>query len=511
MTKVKVGDTFYNFTVIEEVKDESGKLVGRLCLCKCGKTKLIKNFTTVIKGKSKSCGCLRSQLLSTDNPMYRDNVREKVRQAMISDPNRSEIIAKATKAAQTDEVKQRRKQTNLKRYGAISPASNEEVKQKIAETNLSKFGCIAPAQNTLVQEKMESTTFERFGVSNWMKDKNNASYIGQKVKESRRAKGIYRLSNGKLLVDECKKYGVLPTSARNIIKKRGESAFIHWLYSEDKTASSLESDVLKRLTDYGFIVEKFNREVKELKNSGFSYRPDLAVHHNDKTIYLDIDGLYYHSEKRKDNRYHMDKVQAYQACNLNLLQIRQDEIYGESFQILVGLLKSKLGLNKTINGRKTKISEVKQSVAHNFLHNNHMMGAYNGAKHIGLFFNDELILLMSYRKINSTIELSRLCTKVGHTVVGGLSKLLKYIKNVESLPIISFVDLRYADGNGLKKVGFIHESTTLGWKWTDGSFTYDRSFCKANMDERMMTEREHAEEKGLYKIYDAGQAKFILK
>ena len=74
---------------------------------------------------------------------------------------------------------------------------------------------------------------------------------------------------------------------------------------------------------------------------------------------------------------------------------------------------------------------------------------------------------------------------------------------------MSFVDLRYGNGSSLLKAGFELKGITLGWKWTDFKSTYNRLRCRANMDDRKLTEKEHANELGLYKIYDAGQAKFI--
>ena len=70
---------------------------------------------------------------------------------------------------------------------------------------------------------------------------------------------------------------------------------------------------------------------------------------------------------------------------------------------------------------------------------------------------------------------------------------------------MSWVDLRYGNGDSLKKVGFKIEKETLGWKWTDLHNTYNRLKCRANMDERCLTQAEHASELGWVKIYDAGQ------
>ena len=75
--------------------------------------------------------------------------------------------------------------------------------------------------------------------------------------------------------------------------------------------------------------------------------------------------------------------------------------------------------------------------------------------------------------------------------------------------ITSFVDLRYGSVKSLQKMGFTHVSTSLGWKWTDYQNTFNRLHCRANMDERSLTQEDHAKELKLVKIYDAGQAKLI--
>jgi len=92
------------------------------------------------------------------------------------------------------------------------------------------------------------------------------------------------------------------------------------------------------------------------------------------------------------------------------------------------------------------------------------------AKHIGLFGNDgNLVMVLSYRQRKNVCKIERLCSKKG----------------------------------------FIKERETLGWKWTDGKNTFNRLRCRANMDDRGLTQKDHAEELGWYKIYDAGQRLYV--
>jgi hypothetical protein len=155
--------------------------------------------------------------------------------------------------------------------------------------------------------------------------------------------------------------------------------------------------------------------------------------------------------------------------------------------------------------------EVEHNAAQDFLESNHIMGKYAAAKHVGLFHGDQLVSMISYRKHRDGIDISRFCNLLDTAVVGGLSKLLAFIQKNENPKFIqSYVDLRYGDGHSLKKIGFTLDGVTLSWKWTDGKKTYNRLRCRANMDDRGLTEKQHAEELKWLRIYDSGQAKFKL-
>jgi hypothetical protein len=139
------------------------------------------------------------------------------------------------------------------------------------------------------------------------------------------------------------------------------------------------------------------------------------------------------------------------------------------------------------------------------------MGSYIGAKYYGLFSDDQkLVACMGVRKIRNDIEISRFANLLFTTVRGGFSRLLHYIEKLyKPNQVISFCDLRYSNGLIYEKFGFTLERIRLGWNWTDKIYTYNRLQCVANMDQRGLSEAEHARELGWYKIYDAGQAKYV--
>lgn len=232
-------------------------------------------------------------------------------------------------------------------------------------------------------------------------------------------------------------------------------------------------------------------------------RPDFKI--TDK-VYLNADGLLYHSEVRcpEKNR-HFDTRVAYEKEGLQLLQFYSSEICGFPHKIQ-SIVNSKVGNTNKIWARKTVIKKVSAPEAKQFLNDNHLMGACNGTG-FGLYLGNELVCLLTvanWRK--KGLEIVRFCNKLNITVVGGLGRLLSHVRQVYNPEkIFSWVDLRYGTGKSLETLGFVKKRDVLSWRWTDGAHTFHRLSCRANMDGRMLSEKEYATEKGWSKIYDAGQ------
>jgi hypothetical protein len=79
---------------------------------------------------------------------------------------------------------------------------------------------------------------------------------------------------------------------------------------------------------------------------------------------------------------------------------------------------------------------------------------------VGLYYKEELIALQSFGKSrfeNDKLELLRLVTKLGISVVGGHEKLFKYFNknyNKDNLDIISYSDNCHFNGNIYSKLNF---------------------------------------------------------
>jgi hypothetical protein len=210
---------------------------------------------------------------------------------------------------------------------------------------------------------------------------------------------------------------------------------------------------------------------------------------------IECDGLYWHSDAviaEKD--YHKQRRQYYIDNGYQPLFFREDEINMKP-KIVESIILNKLNKSQKIWARKCNIVEIDKNCAREFFNNNHLMG-YGSGQSIGLLYQDKLVAAMQFFKRNDITEISRFCTIIQHSVVGGFSKLLCVL----SKPLSTFIDLRYGSGNYLDNLGFKRISDYTSFKWTYGGKTHHRMQFLGNSGYKH----------GMYKIWDCGQSKYLL-
>ena len=76
----------------------------------------------------------------------------------------------SAKCSATDlTTKEKRKNTNLDKYGVDNVAKSDQIKDKQMQTNLQKYGTKSSAQNEEVKKKHTDTILEKYGVDNYFK------------------------------------------------------------------------------------------------------------------------------------------------------------------------------------------------------------------------------------------------------------------------------------------------------------------------------------------------------
>lgn len=273
---------------------------------------------------------------------------------------------------------------------------------------------------------------------------------------------------------------------------------------ENEIAEFLESENIKIL-----------RKDKKILN-----KKEIDIFLLDYNIGIEYDGLHWHSEQYVDNDYHINKTNECLNKGIRLIHIFEDEWQNKK-EIVKSRLNNIIGITeKKIFARKCQIKEIENAIAKDFLENNHIQGNVYGKISIGLFYNDELVSLMTFgnkrknlgnKTVDNEYELLRFCNKLNTVVIGGASKLFKYfLKTYNPQKIISYCDLRWSDGNLYEQLGFklSHISQPNYFYIKDGKrlnrFCFRKDLLvKEGFDENK-TEHEIMLERKIYRIYDCG-------
>jgi len=175
------------------------------------------------------------------------------------------------------------------------------------------------------------------------------------------------------------------------------------------------------------------------------------------------------------------------------------------------IIQSKLGLNKRLFARHCEVKRLTKNEANQFLEAYHLMNSTQSVSNYGLFHKGELLAVASFsngRKMNRlpatqrSFELIRFCCKKGHTITGGLSKLLNhFINDKKAGDIMTYVDQNWSEGEAFVKAGFKRLEKTEPKVFLINKTTFARKPFKGNIAE--------ADLKQFFLLKDFGNLKMI--
>lgn len=394
----------------------------------------------------------------------------------------------------TDKVKE----TNLKKYGVENPFSSKEIQDKIKKTIIKKYGVDHPSKATEVKELKEQIRINK------LKD---------------RYKGLISI-NEETFTMKCDNCGSEYEITKGLLHERDRSN--HTLCTIcnpiKKSTSFAEKEIVKYIKSLLPNTE-ISENVRVLDNKEIDiYLPSL-------NLGIEYNGVYWHSELYKNKNYHLDKTKIANEKGIRLIHIFSDE-WEFKKDIVKSRIKNILGLNnKKIYARKCLIKEIKPKDSKLFLNNNHLQGNVNSSIKLGLYYGEELVSVMTFNKgrvimggKKDEYELIRFANKIGYSVVGGASKLLKYfIKTYKPSKLISYADLRWSNGDLYEKLGFnfIHDSKPNYHYIKEGlryhRFNFRKGVLVNEGFDKDKSEHEIMLERGIYRIYDCGNKRYELK
>lgn len=414
---------------------------------------------------------------------------------------------------QLESVKEKSKQTRIERYGNATFSNRDKARQ----TKEERYGDGGYTN----KEKATRTFQERYGTDNYLQVINAnhkaIEHQNEKIEE------FEKENDCTLVVKLVKQFGqgwykahivepIVESSQRTYIRNC-DIPIIEKYASDNHTSSINELEVLD------FVKSVLSNMAVETTTRKIISPYELDIYIPEKKLAIEYNGVYYHCDDVLDNDYHITKTILCEKLGIRLIHIFENE-WREHKDICKSLIKSALGLyDKRIYARDCELKLVSSTEAKEFLDTNHLQGAVNSSYRLGLYYNEELVQLITVGKSrfkNGEVELLRMCSKLGWQIVGGFSKLMKHQPYSE---MISYVDRGKFSGEGYFASGWEFISyTPISYFYANAKTTISRYQAQKHKLSKILpvfdpklTESENMKNNHWFRIYDCGNLKVLYK
>lgn len=468
-----------------------------------------------------------------------------------------------------------RKQTNIVKYGGAAPSCSSEVREKMETTTLARYGVKHAAQAKMFIDKSEQTSLARYGKRHYAQTTKSRKQLSDRWADPEYKNKVIanRVSTN------IERYGFknpmqsLDVKMRSVAAKIADpsksGAYLEFKADPRNFITNLNLDHKPTIQELSkllgttdstvgvfihvndcddMIVHHVSTMEQEVIDFLHELDPDMIINHRDRTvippyeidIYLpeyklgiecnptathnsDIN-VFSRESKPMSSSYHQMKTN---ICEEN--GVRLIHIFGYEWQhkksIIESILANALHMNANrIYARKCELKEVTSAESSTFLIANHRQGNVNSSVRLGLFYEGELVSLMTFSKMRSTIgspgegyELVRFCSKLKTSVVGGATKLFSYFVNQYRPQYIrSFSDRAHTSGRLYGTLGF-HERcrSAPGYCWVSmkDDVAYHRINAQKQNIKRFLSddsvdltksEREIMVEHDFVRVFDSG-------
>jgi hypothetical protein len=435
------------------------------------------------------------------------------------------------------------KQTQLEKYG-MHYVNTPEYKKSVRNTSQEKYGVEHFTQSSTVKKKQYATTLARHGVEKYL------SLVGkQKTAVTHKMKKLYTYiqqyaSIHNLSVDLPDEDTFISDSKNRIFNTTciicNNSFLANWRSTtipvtckhciKPSWISKWErevSDYIKSLTTYNIINNHREYEGSTLHELDI-YIPELK-------LAFECNGVYWHGELNggKTKHYHVNKTNYYENNSIQIIQIWDVE-WNAKREIVKSKIQNLLGLTPTkIFARKLTPVVISSKEARKFFNETHLGGFLPAKYHIGLV--DAHGNIMSAMSVSNkgrlgisahSAELLRFSSKLGHVVVGGFSKLIKYLLNtvapeLNTRSIVSYADKRWSCS---AKCGYVHAGFKLArtaqpsyWYVKSGKIYHRTLFMKHLLSKKLttfdceLTEFENMTLNKYDRIWDCGELVYVYE
>lgn len=475
----------------------------------------------------KNCKSVKTKITNqekygVDNVFQLDSVKKKIKKTILNKYGVEHHL-------QTDKCLDKLKNTNNKKYGVDYVQQNKNVRKKTEKTSLEKYGHKTSLMNDEIKEKINSVLLNKYNTIYPLRNKEiKDKYFKTRINNIKdKYKGINIIDvKGDIYTVKCdnnKDHVFEITSTLLYHRKIRYKTICCTICNKinSKNISGLETEF------YNFINDNYNSDIL-INDRNILSGKELDIYLPGLKIAFEFNGTYWHNELYKSKNYHKEKTDLCEKLNIQLIQIYEDDwLYKKD--IVESIILNKLG--KSVNriyGRKTVVKEIKNNkLVKEFLDKNHIQGNVNSSIKLGLFYDGELISLMTFGKLRKPLnsksksdeyEMLRFCNKLNTTVIGGASKLFKYfLRNYNPNNIISYADKSHSNGNLYIQLGFdLSHITPPNYYYVINGIRYNRYNFRKDIlvsqgFDKGLTEHEIMNNRGYYRIYNSGNYKFEYK
>ena len=276
---------------------------------------------------------------------------------------------------------------------------------------------------------------------------------------------------------------------------------------------------------YNFIKCNYDGEI--IQNTKSIIAPyEIDIYLPALKIGFEFNGVFWHSAKFKKNDYHLKKYNEGVKNDVRIITIWEDD-WTTKREICQSFILNKIRKVNRVMARKTILREVDYLSSKDFLYKNHLQGDCKSSIRLGLYHEGELVSLMTFSKLRmplggknteNTYELTRFCNSINTSVTGGASKLKKYfIEKYKPVEIQTYSDNLISDGELYEKLGFNNESDSKPGYWyvvngiREHRFNWRKQRLIKMGNDKEKTEEEIMAELGYWRIYNAGNKKWIWR
>lgn len=420
--------------------------------------------------------------------------------------------------AKDNDIKNKRIKTLKDKYGTSAIMDIPEFRSKIDATNLRKFG----NKNYFASEAFadtRKTNLDRLNIQ--CRDKGYNSIL----KKCETVNLIPLFTKEDYIDNKDAKYERLLKWKCLDCGKTFEAYYANGLLPVcdcHKTKHSMQNEV----EDYILSILGNNIQIKRDDRSIISPL-ELDIYIPSLKIAIEFDGKYWHNSERISKNYHLNKTKLCEEKGIKLIHIFEWEWNNPVVRELIQKrLKNLLDKKQNrIFARKCVVKEISTELAKSFILEQHLQGYCPATIKLGLFYNDELVSVMTFGKprFNNKYqyELLRFCSK--YPVVGGASKLLVYFeRKYKPTSLISYANRCWSSklDNVYEKIGFklIDESDpNYIYISSNGDKIFTRYQCQKHKLKKLLgennfdsskTELENMTKNKFLRIFDCGQLVF---